>query len=321
MLQSSGFNETAVLYYYDCFSHMCILFEPISSVTHCIEVIKVGVQIEFEEVANRGSRYLTAVPRSDEEEKSIRQFYTTARRLCSYSTCDLCARLQLPSNREERQNELLCLTEGVLDQYMRLAMSEGSKRKIRKESRKMFAEAFHGSVASSGPGKYRKYLLQYALDLVREESVRLLFRVKRGCQAESARVAVTQEVSNFCWLFDVVREATAAKEVVVLHLRDDDLPRLLRAAFHSITDSFLVRLFVQKKWEKMVYEIFRDVLHGQLLLKASERLTLFRNWNWLLQDAYLEADKVAVAEFVTEFLRSFTHVEQKEIFLVPLEWA
>lgn len=68
-------------------------------------------------------RYLAAVPWSDEDEKQIREFYNSGQ--LSFPCDDLCARLQVQSNEEERQNGHLGVAKAVLDEYMRLALSPG----------------------------------------------------------------------------------------------------------------------------------------------------------------------------------------------------
>ena len=141
---------------------------------------------------------------------------------------------------------------------------------------------------------------------MRKESKKLLATVKREFEERPAGVGAHRDVANFCWLFKIARKANAVWELLI---KDKFVPQYLYdASFHL---EILLPMWTQKKMARMVHSIMQDVLEGRLFLKTSQRITLFKEWCWLLQDTYLDRDGAQVAEFVTRFITSFPQRQQE----------
>jgi hypothetical protein len=113
--------QTEVSYYEDCFSRMkSSVPKPIPSVTHCIELLKVAIQIQYEDLVNVGMKYLATVPWIGDQEKQIREFCNSGC-FAVDSSSDLKVRLDLSLTKEEAQKKYLELMKKTLSQHFALA--------------------------------------------------------------------------------------------------------------------------------------------------------------------------------------------------------
>lgn len=316
--------HTEVRFYHECFARMHSPFKPISSVATCIQLLKVASQIQYDEVVENGLRYLSAVPWSGEEEKQIRSFYDSWQ-LAFNITSDLSKRLQVPSNGEERQENLLKLIQKALSFSLQTTCSDplSSTSRSRKQSQTVFWETFKAIMAGTRePGKCCK-VLPIVITLIIEESEKILLSIKKGCQEgapQGARAIWAHQtiflnnLGKFGWLFGAVRSASSAQAMVELLLKDREFPLLLQSKFQSVSLNLGSKSLEEKRWSKMMGTIFHDVLDGRLFLKTSERLALFQRWNWLLKADNFEPNAPLSPTLVSDFIMGFPHEDQEEIF-------
>jgi hypothetical protein len=309
--------QTEPLYYRDCFARMdCPFLKPIPDVVYCIQLLKVASQIEYLELMDICVKYLSAAPWSVDEENQIRKFYRPEQ-VCAESASDLAARLRFPLAEEERKKESSALMERTLSRYLKIALTKDSSFEVRCASRQVFAEAFH-ALASCPRTPMCREALEYALAIAAKELEEILESMTGpGCQKGWGAPVATVNLLQFCWLFEVLREANAAQVAVELLLKLD-VSRVLLTAFDPFA-TIPTRPEVVCQWANMMYVIFRDVLNGRLFLKTSERVALYQQWNWILKRVNdLAPEEPPVSKVVASFIMSFPHVQQEEIYL---RWA
>ncbi|KAG0570714.1 hypothetical protein KC19_6G182800 [Ceratodon purpureus] len=298
--------HTEVRFYRECFTRMYSPCAEIVSVDDCIQLLKVASQIQYDEVMDIGVRYLASVPWSEEEEEQVRSFYASGQLYTTESTSDLCRRLQVDSNGEERQRKLLGLLYSMLSRSLEGASS--NTLKSRRKSQEVFTVAFNAVVGASGPGKIRK-LQPAALDLVTGDLKNTLNSIKNGCQEEAM---LLQQTGKVCWLFSTLRGARSAQKLVEIVLRDGDIAPLLQSKFQCLVGR---RKTIERSWAKMIIcTIFQDVLSGQLFLKTAERLALFRRWNWILTADNFKPETPLSSTLLFRFIMGLPYAEQEEIF-------
>lgn len=295
--------QTEVKYYIDCFSRMHFLCKPIASVKDCIELLKVASQIGFQALVDIGVKYLAAAPWSDDEETLIRDFCSSMQLLPCDSLSDLLIRLDdLPPGRHEKHEKLSSCAMNLLSLYLQEAISS-DLFEINPESCKKFTVAFHLIVAGSESGLVCEKVLAHAMSLLTKESERLLSYLKTECgDNRFASPAAGNAVSSFCWLFKLARRCHAAQAIVELLLTYGD-------AFY---DGPSPPSWIMKKWARMMYTVFEDVLEGKVFLKTSERVTLFFKGRWLMFDKFLNLGETQIAELVTRFVTTLPLQQQEE---------
>ena len=218
--------QADVVYYRDCFSRMepGSLFQPIPSVHHCLELLKVASQIVFQEVVDLGIKYLSATPWSADDGVKIRRFCESGHiSLDSEAHADLIARLR-KSLREKRRGEVLSL-------YLEHALSMRATPEIRR----VFEETF--KIIVSGPNRHA------VIESVQKEAGRLLFSFINNDNYNN---------ESFAWLYGVLRSVHADQQIVDLLLKD------FRVFLQLMCDTDL------NDWIKLIGGMLQDVLDGRL---------------------------------------------------------
>lgn len=305
--------QTDVKYYKDCFTRIRFPFKPIESVTDCIELFKVASQIQYDHVLDNCERYLAAVPWSDEQEMQIREFYDSGQ-IFSDPASDLCKRLQLALNKEERMQSHLNLTERVLRRSLELS-STALLYESRQANLKLFRDGFSKAVKAGN-----SEVLQIALSTVMGEVERIFDCIKKAYEESQGPEAILHKrnrkklLPTFFYLFELLRWGDSAQVIVEFLLKDRDISTLLRSEFQFIAGDLRQTVSEKKRWARMMRTIFEDVLEGRLFLTTLERLALFQRWIWLLKADNFKPDAALSATFVFDFILTFPQEEQEEIF-------
>jgi hypothetical protein len=233
--------QADVVYYRHCFSRMepGSLFQPIPSVDHCLELLRVASQILFQEVVDLGIKYLSATPWSTHDEVKIRRFCDSGHiSLDSEAHGDLIARLR-KSLTEKSRGEVLSL-------YLEHALSMWATSVIPR----VFEETFQ--IIVSGPNRH------VVIESVKREATRLLSSFINNN---------TYNIEDFAWLYGLLRSVHAAQSIVDHLLKEGDL-------FLSMCNT----QSANKVWKKLIGGMLQDVLDGRLFLTSLERYTLFTSW-------------------------------------------
>jgi hypothetical protein len=279
--------QADVVYYRDCFSRMepRSFFQPIPSVDHCLELLKVASQIVFQEVVDLGIKYLSATPWSVDDEVKIRRFCESGQiSLDSEAHGDLIERLR-KSLREKTHGEVLSL-------YLEQAFSVWATPENRRVSGKKFQNIV------SGPNRHA------VIESMKKEATRLLLSFKKS----------NDNIEGFAWLYGLLQSVHAAQSIVDLLLKDRDI-------FESIYKRFEedLRKWREKKymvWIKLTAAMLQDVLDGCLFLTSLERRTLFIGWletfgiSMGSSDVRKDRD---LRKLLTTFLMTFPFQEQMNV--------
>jgi hypothetical protein len=226
--------QADVVYYRDCFARMepGSFFQPIRSVDHCLELLKVASQIVFQEVVDLGIKYLSAMPWSVDDEVKIRRFCESGHISLDFEADgDLIARLS-KSLREKRRGEVLSL-------YLEHALS----MKATPEIRHVFEETFQ--IIMSGPSRHA------VIESVEKEARRLLFSFINNKNYNN---------EGFAWLCGVLRSVHADQLIVDLLLKERDIFQLM-----CDTDSTEKVSLV-----KLIGGMLQDVLDGRLVYDGED---------------------------------------------------
>jgi hypothetical protein len=189
--------QADVVYYRDCFSRMepGSLLQPIPSVNHCLELLKVASQIVFQEVVDLGIKYLSATPWSANDEVKIRRFCESGHiSLDSEAHGDLIARLRM-SLTEKTHGEVLSL-------YLEHVSSKWATPEP--EDRCVFEETFQ--IFVSGPNRHA------VIESVQKDATRLLFSLKKS----------NDNFECFAWLYGLLRSINADQSIFDLLLKETD---------------------------------------------------------------------------------------------------
>jgi hypothetical protein len=277
--------QADVVYYRDCFSRMepGSFFQPIPSVEHCLELLKVASQIVFQEVVDLGIKYLSSTPWSADDEVKIRRFYESRHiYLDSEAHADLIARLRM---------SVTAKTFGeVLSLYLEHALSMW----LEPDDRRVFEETFQ--IIVSGPNRHA------VIESVKKEATRLLTSFK------TLDDIIEENIENFAWLYGLLRSVHAAQSIVNLLIKERDNVELI---FQYTTDLQTERTCGQETymlWMKLIGGMLQDVLDGRLFLTSLERCTLFTAWYQTC-----DFDDHDVRDLFTRFLMTFPFQEQKEM--------
>ena len=329
--------QTDLRYYIDCFSRVKFPSKRIESVTDCIELFKVASQIQYDHVLGVCERYLAAVPWRDAEEKQIRAFCDSGQ-ISSNPASDLCKRLQLPLNEEERMQSHFKVIESALKRSLeRLSSSPLLSESRRESSLTEFKDGFF-EVAKAGCPE----LTKIALSTVMSEVERIFDGIMQAYQtrnqgvesqsefdsdssfdsdSESESISTREKIRNrrlqlpvLVDLYKLLRWGNSDQVVVQLLLKDQDFPTLLHQSKFRFIAGSDEEVSERKRWASMVRTIFKDVLAGRLYLTTSERLDLFRRWIWLLVAKKCQHDTAPSPKFVLKFILTFPQEEQEEIF-------
>ncbi|KAG0614409.1 hypothetical protein M758_6G174300 [Ceratodon purpureus] len=303
--------HTEVRFYEDCFGRMYFPYKAIENVGECIELLKVASQIGFAQVLDSGVKYLAAVTWSIEEEKQIRSFCDSGQ-ISLDSTSDLHKRLHFGSNAREREEIHLKRTHRVLNRFLQLSLVgySGSNEETIRESRRMFEEAFQATISGLGPGKCGK-ILPMVLTLVTETAEKLLLSLKKAL--ETRMTYGFDHISNFCWLFNAVRNSNAGQVILEQILKYGDIAIHLQIQFRNDSANLKNTPVGQFEWNSMIRTIFEDILEGRLLLTTSQRLAFFEVWNQFFKIEN-KPDCPLEAMLVHRFILTLPHEDQEKIY-------
>jgi hypothetical protein len=281
--------QADVVYYRDCFSRMAprSLFQPMPSVDHCLELLKVASQIMFQEVVDMGIKYLSAMPWSTDDEVKIRRFCASGHiSLDSEAHGDLITRFR-KSLREKTHGEVLSL-------YLEHASSNWATPKNRRVSEETF------QTIVSGPNNHA------VIESVEREATRLLFSFKKS----------NDNMEGFAWLYGLLRSVHAAQSIVDLLLKEADIFESIYKRFedHWNRGAYMV-------WIKLIGGMLQDVLDGRLFLTSLERNTLFIDWCLTCGMVHTNVfkDHDHLRELFIAFLMTFSFQEQKEMMEEMME--
>jgi hypothetical protein len=215
--------QAGVGHYEDCFSTMykwtSTKFE---SVTHCVGVLKVAVQLLYEHVIEYGVRYLSTVLWSRFEFELVRKLVVKPEgEFPLDSAHEVLARLGVThrpvgndNEHEGSSNEVRELPETALKHVFVDALNYSLDPTLTNKSKLLFTETFKQLFTRPSPNA----LTKFALDLVNNEfKAAFVTLVQRGqVYMRSVYDAPMYEgvVKNFDWLFNILLQNRVAKEAV-----------------------------------------------------------------------------------------------------------
>ncbi|KAG0564440.1 hypothetical protein M758_8G107100, partial [Ceratodon purpureus] len=271
--------------YISCFSRMYSPFlKDFHDVKHSLELLKVASQIEFHELMDSISRYISGIPWSIEDEVRIREYSTSPDFPCGHAK-DLIARLGLHMTEEDRHKHMC----DVVQQCTRTALHHDGNFK----NTRAFLEEFLQSVGSGTSGNVARTVVS----IVSGEAKNMFNTIGKECEEKGFYHLVpqfTEKLLSICWVLKALLIARVAEELVQYMVQLDTFATIVanvncfngpepckKAAFELA---------------KLILQTYSEVLDGHLLLNTSERTALLRNWHVLLEshvskDSYYQITK------------------------------
>ena len=271
--------------YIDCFSRMYSPFlKDFWDVKQSLELLKVASQIEFHELMDPISRYISAIPWSSVDEIRISEYSTSPDFPCSHAK-DLVARLGLHSTEEDRHKHMC----DVVQQCMRTALHPGGQFK----NTRMFLEEFLQSIGSGTSANVAKSVVS----IVSGEAKNSFSVIGKELEEKGFYHLVpqfTEKLLAICWVLNALLHARVAEELVQYMVQLDTFAAIVANVncFNGPEPCKNVAF----ELAKLIVQTYSAVLDGHVLLNTSERTALLKNWHVLLEshvskDSYYEITK------------------------------
>lgn len=266
--------EADVEYYFDCFARMDSpllksfnISREFRDVKSSLELVKVASRIEFHELMESISRYLSTVTWSAEDEVRIRE-YSTSPGFDRNHAQDLVERLGMDESEEDRHTQLC---DVILDCVRNALSCDGTASRC---SRTFFNDLLQG-VGSATNISFAKTVVT----LVTRETQEFLRNFEQACRGRQ----LTQ-VPNFqgrleiiLWVMEAFLKTQVAEELVqtFAHLDVQESVGRCNVNIPEVQEAI-------KDLAEIVVRIYEGVVAGHLLLNTSARIALLEIWHPLL---------------------------------------
>lgn len=283
-----------VEYYTACFSRMYSPFQKdFGEIKHSVELLKVASQIEFHELMDSISRYISAIHWSSEDEVRIREYSYSPDFHGGHAT-DLIARLGLHMNDRDRYRHLC----DVYQYWIRSAMSHNDNFK---NTRTLIEEFLHG-IGSGTPVNVAKTVVT----IVSNEAKNTLSAIDKEHNEtlqpqQSTIFKLAQKLLAVCWVLRSLLNARVAEELVLCIVHMEDLPSIvIRMNYFNAPHCNAAGM----EMARLILRLYTAVLEGDLLLSTAERVALLKNWHVVLES------------FVSQ--ESYHHITKSFFLTLPL---
>lgn len=288
--------QTDVQYYFECFSNMYPPFlKTFHGVTQSVELLKVASQIDYQELMERVSLYLSTMFWSDEDEIKVRE-YSSSPDFPRMHLKDLVARLGLDESEESSRRQLCALIRHCI----RIALNGTDHR-----PRAFFTELLQ-SIGRGAPPDYAKMVVA----IVSREAKEMF--VKIGLDWE-VNIWSQQLVDNswclqleaMCWILEALLLVQVAEDLVQGFVHLDAIPKRI---CNTEMEWYMP---AKHKFAELVLLMYQEVAAGRLLLKLPERIALLTNWHSVMTSK-LERESY---ELATRNLFSTLPLQQQAEFI------
>lgn len=259
--------------YTDCFTRMYSPFlKDFRDVKHSLELLKVASQIEFLELMDSISRYISAVPWSCEDEIRIREYSSSPDFPCRHAK-DLVARLGLHMTEEDRHDHMCDLVQ----QGIRTALHPDGNFK----NTRAFFEGFLQGITSGTSANVARAVVS----IVSGEAKNMFTAIGKECEEKGFYHLVpkfTEKLLSICWALNALLSAGVAEELVqyIVHL---DTFASIVANVNSFNGPEACKM-AAFELAKLILQMYGEVLDGHLLLNTLERTALLKNWHVVLEN-------------------------------------
>lgn len=255
--------------YFDCFSRMespllknFQIIKDFHDVKSSLELLKVASQIEFHELMDSISRYLSSVVWSTEDEIRVREYTSSP----GFSRChaeDLVERLGLGESEEDRQKQLC----DVMQQCIRSALSHDGE--VSRWPRAFLTELLQG-IGSATPSNFARTVVI----LVNGEAKNMFHEVEKDCRRKVLPLVPGFEgkLRAMCWVLDALLTTRVAEDLVESFAHLDGV----RDSISNSQNPMVTEV------ANLVLRIYEEAVTGELLLKTPARVALLHMWHPLL---------------------------------------
>lgn len=269
--------------YTECFKRM---YQPLKkgfqNVESSLHLLRVASQIDYDKLTIDICGYLSATLWSKEEELQIRQ-YVSAQDFPGSQAKDLKVRLSLDGSTRISDRKKL---GDVVEETIRIALGRGRSSPptmSMEEARSFFDEQF-ASIRQSvpNPGFYMDMM-----SIVNSATKELLVEFEEHCRQHGLGKVVGTEphlipgfeppLEAICWILDKLIKANVAEEGVGWFLQLELYPNIFEAAAVFSNDYRHIVLAIDIA--RLVLLMHRKAASGELVLKESARVELFRRWD------------------------------------------
>ncbi|KAG0626690.1 hypothetical protein M758_2G144400 [Ceratodon purpureus] len=271
--------------YTDCFSRMYSSFrKDFGEVKDSLELLKVASQIEYHELMDLISRYLSGIPWSEEDERRIREYAASPDFPRNHAE-DLVCRLGLQVVEEDCQKKMC----DMIQQSIRSALGFWDPMSSLEFSRNFIEELIEGIRPETSNSEFAKTLVS----IVTKEAKEKFLEIESNCQEVSEVFEVedfSEHINDMCWIMNLLLSAGVAEELVQCLLHLETFRNYLVSAATRFNNGLSRDETVKNEGFSMtmlVLTMYQEVVDGRLLLKTPERVALVEKWHMVLE-AYLE---------------------------------
>ena len=281
--------------YTDCFSRM---YSPsrrdFRDVEYGLELLRVASQIEYHELMDCISQYLSAIRWSDEDERKIRE-YASSPDFSRNHAEDLVSRLGLDVDKAEHQQRV----SDYIRQAMLFALRPFGSIRNRKFIEELieciqvgndFAEDVIGIIINAAKERFLKFDSDC---LVAENFTEVEY--------------FAQLVSGMCWILRLLIDTGVAEGLVHCLVRLKWIPQFLSIE-ESVEES-------NAGWDlaTIVVQIYKEVVAGRLLLRRAQRVALIKKWHVLVE---LHLEREEYSEAIKDLFLTLAPEDQIELLEV-----
>lgn len=271
--------------YTDCFTRMYSPFlKDFQDIKNSLELLKVASQIEFHELMDSISRYISAIPWSCEDEIRIREYSSSPDFPCGHAK-DLIARLGLHMTEEDRHNHMCDLVQ----QGIRTALHPDGNFK----NTRAFFEGFLQGIKSGTSANVARTVVT----IVSGEAKNMFNAIGKECEEKGFYHLVpkfTEKLLSICWALKALLNAGVAEELVQYIVQLDTFASIV-ANVNCFNGPEACKM-AAFELAKLILQMYGEVLDGHLLLNTPERTALLKNWHVVLEshvsrDSYYQITK------------------------------
>lgn len=274
--------QADINHYTDCFTRMYTPFlKHFGPIQQSLELLKVASQIEFRELMDSISRYISAVPWSCEDELRIRE-YASSPDFPLASSPDLIARLGLHMTNQDRHDHMVELIKQAIQTAL---YADGSWKNTR-----AFFEDFLSAIGAAPCARI-------LVSIVSTEAKNMFAMIEKECEQEGFYHLVpkfTEKLLSICWVLNALLHAGVGEELVQYLVQLDTFASIVaNVSCFNGPEACKMAAF---ELAKLILHIYNEVMCGHLLLSTSERTALLKNWHCVLEnhvsrDSYLPVTK------------------------------
>lgn len=266
--------QTDVQYYFDCFSNMYSPFaKNFQGARQSVELLKVASQIDFQQLMERISLYLSTIFWSDEDEIRVRE-YSSSPDFPRMHLKDLVARLGLDKSEEDCQKQLC----EMIRQCIRIALN-ATDQIPSCSPRAFFTELLQG-IGRGAPPDYARTVIA----IVSREAKDMFVKIGDDWDVKIWSHQLPTGIHNWshqlnamCWILETLLMLQVAEELVqgFVHLE-----AIAKCISDVDTDWYMP---AKQKFAELVLLMYQEVAAGNLLLRLPERIALLTNWHSVMK--------------------------------------